>query len=210
MHVPCQLPTNCISSNFSSICYYNLHGVGSLYGASYSFGHYEIKEIMGACWVNYYGDDLLLDVAMNSHGWDVEPNIALIETTRSSNLILFSTSHAASTSLSWPSNRKNCFLLLLWPVHTSHYNNNKAFFSRLSCISTIEILLMGGNWLFWFILIPIKFIVLSPVSFKSLTSLRIVSIFPSYKANLMVWASMFGRNIVTWFLIAFFKLLMKH
>ena len=41
------LPTNS-TSNSSSICYYHLHGVGSLYWASCSYGHCKIKEVMGA------------------------------------------------------------------------------------------------------------------------------------------------------------------
>ena len=95
-------------------------------------------------------------------------------------------------------------------VHTSHHNNNKVL-SRFSCIFAAQILLIDGNRLFWFILIPIEFIVLSPLSLESFTSLKIASIVLSCnKANPMVWVSVFHQNMVTWFLIVSFKPLMKR
>ena len=42
-------------------------------------------------------------------------------------------------------------------AHISPHNNNKAFFFYLYYISMVEILLMGGNWSFWFILMLVKF-----------------------------------------------------
>ena len=68
LHVPCQLLVNCITSDFSFIHHCYLPRVGSLYWASFSFNHCEIKKVMGASWINRCGNGLLLNVSRDPYG----------------------------------------------------------------------------------------------------------------------------------------------